>query len=462
MASRLKSLNFRSWLHGKLPSVRYFSRWRSIGLGLSALVAAIAIDVLLFKVTPLSRGLFLTPAVQTATPLAGVAVVSDWKGEPTQVVGRLLSERERQRIGEILGENAVETPSLAPGDPPLIVVHDTSGEMSRKTIVERQRQYRGPYGNGIAVYILRSGEGIITRTPFFTRYRPTATAYEKGLDFLSESVRNREARRVWQSLSPAARQSALAEIGNTLRRETGLDGAELAKRASYWLNAPSDAAFTRMKATSVDGGKTTALWAIGNTCNAVLGNTGTSAQLVSSTNAVQTLKEACLKLNPILQANRDRVMGAVNVELLQWQGSECWTTDAEVRRYNSLVNADRLKIRANRVVPLPNPVYTDAQYETLKLVYLKASLEAGRFPAIATHYWLDGGAIAKIGDHCDPRGLDLMKLYSLIGQALNHSPDTLYGDKPQYGLHPEQGDNVWWSERVLGTPPPPDFASSLE
>jgi hypothetical protein len=450
MISRLKSLNLQVWLRNHLSLSQHPPLWRLIGLGLLALIAAIALDWSLLKLTPFSQAFVPQSTAQTTTPLTEVATFSELKSDPTKTVGRLISDQERQRIKEILGKNAVESSSLAPGDPPLVIIHDTSGEMSRQTILERQKQYRGPYGNGIAVYILRNGEGIITRTPFFSRYRPTATAYEKGVDLLAENVRNQEARRAWRSLSLAARQFALKGIGTVIQKEVNLDGTVLAKRAGYWLNAPSESAFGRIK--GVDGGKTTALWVIGDVCNAVLA--GEKAEFAASTMAVPTLQNACQKLNPIMQANRDRVMGSVNVELLQQQGSECWTTDEGVRLYNSQVAADYLKIRANRVVSLPNPTYTDAQYETLKLVYLKAALEGGRFPAIVTHYWLDQGERTKIGDHCDPRGVDLMKLYSLISQSLDHSPDTLYGSKPQYGVHPEQGDNVWWSEWVMGSPPP--------
>ena len=184
--------------------------------------------------------------------------------------------------------------------------------------------------------------------------------------------------------------------------------------------------------------------------------------MVPSPKYATQLRQTCQRVNPTLQANRTRVGAAVNVELIQQRGSDCFTADIEVRTYNSLDGA--IKIPANRAVPLmlyDGEAYTDGQYEALKTFYLKSVLAAGRFPQMVTHYWLDQGLGKVIGDHCDPRGLNLRKVYSLISDALGHPPGTIYGIQPQYGRNPQKGDNVWWSEAILGSMPrsPEDQAS---
>lgn len=475
--------NFRDWarLHSRLLNkVASLSRGKRLGVAFISFAIALGLHFLLLRLIPIAKTptppqtqRATSPASSPApipTPLASPAnnqaltsplsqaLLTELNSEPGSLIGRSLSEMARLQIQQILQENpSLSSPPL-PGSIPLVIVHDTSGELSRDNLVERQKQYRGPYGNGIAVYILRSGEPIITRSQFFTRYRPTATAYEKGLDLLPEKERNLEARRVWKTINSATRSASLQTIAATLHQQYNINSSALVKRASYWLNSASENAYQALaqRGVAIDGGKTTALWAIANVCEVALGDANAAKPLAQSLNTVPTLQSACQRLDPLLRANRDRVSASVNIELIQRQGSECFTTDSAVRYYNSFVQQDYLRIRSNQVVPLQTserPAYTDQQYETLARLYLKTALLTGRFPAVVTHYALDQAQGQKIGDHCDPRGLNLMRLYRLISQALNHSPATLYGLRPQYGVNPDQGDNVWWSERVLGAMP---------
>lgn len=368
-------------------------------------------------------------------------------------VGKLITVGERETIMELLGESPEKPYTLVVGATPLVILHDTAGEISSETLHSQKQYSRGPLGDGITAYIPREGEAIITRPAFFTPDRPTATAYEKGFDFLNESQRNRSLRTIWLTLDPKTRQAhlrdAIAELDPSFVKFTN--------RAALWLNASSERAFEAWRSRnhrSLDGAKTTAIWAIGNLCKKVLEDEQAAIALVPSPKNASQLRQTCQRVNPTLQANRSRVGAAVNVELIQKRGSDCFTADVEVRTYNSLNGA--VHIPANRAVSLmlyDGEAYTDSQYEALKNFYLKSVLAAGRFPQMVTHYWLDQGGGKAIGDHCDPRGLNLAKVYSLISDALGHSPGTIYGIKPQYGRNPEKGDNVWWSEAILGAMP---------
>jgi hypothetical protein len=480
--------NFRDWTSLRshlLTKVTRLSKKQGLGVAFASFAIAVGLHFLLLDLIPIADRQTFTPKTTPKTtpkpadiaqsvspqPIARSqsnlgtspivhALLTELPSYPNTYAGRSLSDMERLQIQQLLSlrENPATPSAPVPGEIPLVILHDTSGEFSRQTLLERQKQYQGPYGNGVAVYVLRSGEAIMTRPQFFTRYRPTATAYEKGLDLLSEKIRNQEARLIWQSLTPATRNAALRQIGSSLQTQLRISGAALAKRAAYWLNSVSENAYNALaqQGVALDGGKTTALWTIADVCEAALGDATSVTSFASSPEAATQLQSSCQRLDPLLRANRDRVSTSVNIELIQRQGSECFTTDGEVRSYNSLVTQDYLKIRANQVVPLQTserPAYTNPQYKALTLLYLKAALMAGRYPALVTHFALDQAKGQKIGDHCDPRGLDLMRLYRLISQTLNHPPDTLYGLRPQYGINPDQGDNVWWSTRVLGSMP---------
>jgi hypothetical protein len=368
--------------------------------------------------------------------------------DPNSQVGRSLSEEDRYAIAQFLGQ-APTVSAVKLAQTPKFILHDTSGELSDAGVQGKIQQARGPMGNGIAAYVSRNGKVAIARSIFFNQRRPTATVYEKGADILPESVRNREARRVWQATATSLRQIALKDAVAGLN----LDESMLMKRATIWLNSPSEQAFEALK---LDGGKTTGLWTVAQICDRVVADEKNIARMASSPKAEKTLKSVCQKVYPVLSENRNRVATSVHVELIQKRGSECYTTDAQVRSYNQNVS-DSAKIQTNSIIPLQTwerEAYTSEQYEQLTRLYLQSAAQAGQYPEITTHYWLDQGKFGKIGTHCDPRGIDLMRLYQEISFAMGHPSQTLYGIKPQYGLHPEKGDNVWWSEAILSEPPP--------
>lgn len=364
--------------------------------------------------------------------------------------GQPLSEIERQYISQILGQANAPTTPLAFEQMPLFILHDTAGELSRATINDKKSHAIGPLGNGIAAYISREGDAIITRPIFFTPYRPTATVYEKAADILSEKTRDQQVRKVWRLIKLTSKPIAIHEVVN----EINTHQSTLSKRAKIWLDTPSENTFDQLKKhMALDGGKTTALWAVGHICRSALTDYESALTLIKSPNEIQTLKNICQKVNSVLSTSRQRVASSVHIELIQKRGSDCWTTDTQVKQYNAIV-PKASRIPENKVVPLQTSsrqAYTASQYQNLTLLYLQSALQAGYFPKITTHFWLDGGEVGKIGDHCDPRGLNLTYLYQSISEALGDPWETIYGIEPQYGLYPEQGDNVWWSEEVIPT-----------
>jgi hypothetical protein len=217
----------------------------------------------------------------------------------------------------------------------------------------------------------------------------------------------------------------------------------------------SNRAFLRAYARNpraLDGGRTTAIWAIAELCQTVLNNPAQLPQTSAAAADDAPLRSACQQVNPQLQASQQRLASSMNIELVQTEGSDCFVNDADVQAYNRI--ADRAyRIAAGRAVPLETydrPAYTDNQYEGLTQLYLWGAISAGRFPEIVTHFWLDQGQGQVIGTHCDPRGLNLHRLYRNIALVLGHPSQTLYGAPPQYGQNPAQGDNVWWSDSIMG------------
>jgi hypothetical protein len=392
-------------------------------------------------------------SLESSQPFKSVPALYDSPEQASNSkVGRPLSEPERQAIAQILRTNAPATAPLRLEQTPKFILHDTSGELSDDAINNITQQSQGPLGLGIAAFVNRGGKVTLARS-FFDPRRPTATVYEKSADILSETARNQEIRRVWQSTEATLKQAALNQAVAGL----DLNEASLINRAAIWLNSPSEKAFEAMRSrTNLDGGKTTGIWAISNICDNVLMNRDRAVRMASSPQAAKTLQNSCQKLNSVLSESRKRVASSIHVEINQMRGSECYTSNAQVRNYNTQVAASA-KIGANGVVPLQTwerPAYTDAQYQKIALIYLQSALIAGQFPEITTHYWVDQGKFGKIGTHCDPRGFDLTRLYQEISFLLGNPPETRYGIEPRYGLHPEKGDNVWWLEAAMGELPP--------
>ncbi len=358
-------------------------------------------------------------------------------------VGRPLTQEEKERIREILPNAPVNNKFPLFEQLPLFILHDTAGLLAKDTIYHQQKKNNGPFGDGIAAYVARDGEPIVTRAHFFEIRRPTALAYEKALDILPEKERNQQVRHVYQSISELARNEVFAKVAEGLN----INKEPLIKGANIWLNSRSESEFNQMRrnyANQLDGAKSMGLWGMTQVCHDVL----KGKDLAKSPDKKANLTQVCQKVYPALKVGRQRVFTSVNVELVQYTGSHCFITDAQVKQYNNYA-PDYAKVSKDQVVSLKKdgePLYTEAQYDGLTLAYLYAALQAGVFPEITTHFLLDEG----IGNHCDPRGFDLDYFYDKISTQLGHSWGTRYGIIPQYGTDVTRGDNIWWSDLILG------------
>ncbi|MEB3228152.1 MAG: hypothetical protein VKJ27_07190 [Synechocystis sp.] len=446
---------------------RLWQRWadqpklsvtRLLGVAGLTLVSLVGLDLLCAPLTPLSHPLLLSaffPPESTDADLSRPLTAEELDAliDPNAPpVGRRVTMKERQKILALLGQPPDFVGGFVPGpENPLIILHDTAAELSRAELENRPKYTETPLGDGIAAYVPREGPLIFTRTVLFTPYRPTAAAYEKALDFATETERDQRLRQVWQVSHPTYRQQAIQRVVDQLDQPP----SDLVNRAALWFKVGSNRAFMREYARNprgLDGGRTTAIWAIAALCQQVLTDSSQLAQAAASPTSQPQLKQACDQVNPQLQASQNRLASSMNIELVQKEGSDCFISDADVQAYNRIADPAH-KIAKGRAVPLETysrPAYTDSQYDALVQLYLWGAIYAGRFPELVTHFWLDQGNGKVIGTHCDPRGLNLNRLYREIAIVLGHPTETQYGATPQYGRNPAQGDNVWWSNTIMG------------
>ncbi len=340
-----------------------------------------------------------------------------------------------------------------------MILHDTAGMLSREGLESRPQYKQSPLGDGIAAYVPREGQPIFTRPVLFTPYRPTATAFERAFDLGSEQRRNQRLRQVWRLSNENAKTQALKAVIDSLDDPP----ADLNQRAKTWFNIGSDRAFAAQFARSprtLDGGKSTAIWVIANLCQTLMDNPD-QLNVAALSGKAEQLHQVCKTVNPQLQTSKNRLARSMNVELVQKEGSDCFVSTAQVQAYNRIAD-DAHQIAGEQVTPLAiygQDAYSDSQYDALTQLYLWAALYAGRYPKLVTHYWLDQGNGQTIGSHCDPRGLDLNRVYRQIASVFNHPGDSVYGIVPQYGRNPEQGDNVWWADNIMGGSAPTRSAS---
>lgn len=340
--------------------------------------------------------------------------VSDetWRaiGGVSDNVGKTLSEQEKKRISELTKEAVPRGALVAFAEGPRFVLHDTASLIGPKRLEELKKLGRGPLGEAAAAYVPVSGEATIARPDFFEAKRPTASEYEKASEIISQTVREKAFREVWQATKSSEHQPALdrALAGLNL---TEKEIEKEQKEAKSQLNASSGKIFT------------TASWAVSEICKKVASSGASSVAASSKTEA--QLKNACATLKPYYQARQSRVSSEVNIEIIQQAGSNCMTT--------------------GKIVPLPKPAYTEDQYKSLANLYLRAALQAGRYPEITTHFWVD----RDLRGHCDPRCFDLIHLYDLIAGALGHGKGSTYGLKPIYGTV-WGAANIWWNGTACG------------
>lgn len=177
---------------------------------------------------------------------------------------------------------------------------------------------------------------------------------------------------------------------------------------------------------------TTASLAVEEVCNRI--RAGKVKEIAASEEAEKFLESECGKghvLAELFRMRKERVQSSTNIEISLEKGSD---TDTRHRPPKPL-----------------KAVYSEEQYESVKKLYLQAALQAGVYPEITTHFWVDKDFT---GGHADPRCFNLKHLYEIISATLGHSKGSVYGIYPiNYGT--TSGTyNVWWNDIVCHGPPP--------
>lgn len=318
---------------------------------------------------------------------------------------------------------------------PTFVLHDTAASSSAQRLQELQGLGRRSSGEGAAAYVPRDAPPVLAHPSLFSQRRPAATQYERIEDKLKQPDREKSYGRVWKATNPTYREAALDAV-LAAQGSSPKEAKDLRKEAIAQLNAGS-------------GVRSAGAWAVEDICDVVallssLPLVDAAVFLAASPVTLADLEAACQDLSPVHKARKDRISSSTNVEMVQPRGSDCWTTDAQVRAFNNKQVKPEKRIPGDALVPLPTPPYSDNQYQGVKRLYLQAALVAGQFPQITTHFKID----KKIGDHCDPRCFNLGHLYDLIRTALSHPEGAIYGVIPNYDRG--EGQNVWWVDRVCG------------
>ena len=366
---------------------------------------------------------------------------------PKNHAGDKLEPTEITAIAKMPGVGGAATSDVTGKlDSRRFVLHDTaSGSLTEAQITEQDKTERkakpaqkGPLGVGYSL-VRRPGFIEMNRKSMFEQWRPTATEWEKGEKEMDIKKRVILMRQVSTALDPAQRTEAI----NFQMSKFGLSQAELKTDgqnpateldpASKCVPAEKDPCIRTLGGWTIEYVCNTKAWnqpakpaaeaakgAAGAGAGAGSAKTSTAADDAKAKAAAEekaktakAAEAACTELGPIFKLRAERVASTTNVEIRQVGDS----------------------------APLPKPPYTEGQYESVKNLYLKAALEAGAFPEITTHFWVDRA----LRGHNDPRCFDMHKLYKLISDAMGHNSGDRYGDEPKYG--PKWVEhNVWWGK----------------
>jgi Domain of unknown function (DUF4157) len=368
-------------------------------------------------------------------------------GDAVNKVNQSLSEDDKKRIVTKTKAAAPTGPVASFANGTRFVLHDTGKKQKtvtaeKKRIAEHQRNERGPLDDAAAAWVTSAGDPFIARPQFFDARRPTATEFEKRADLLSVADREKAFQKVWNASQPKQQTDALdrALAGLVLVPKTGESKKDIVKRAiTERTLTPDEAAGEQSKAstelnTPVPAKRkkpdplihTTAAWTIAELC-AIGATAGVKA--VANPGQEKDFTDGCAALKAYFDARDPRLGSMTNVEILAEEGSDCRTTGKGLK---------------------PFPPYDPAVFQGVTSLFLQAALQAGSYPEITTHFWVDRTA----GDHCDPRCFDLNGLYAVIASTMGHGKGSTYGLKPSYGV--TQGvHNVWWLPTVCGGSPPP-------
>lgn len=358
-----------------------------------------------------------TPTSPSPKPPTTPAPTATPPAFPTNHTGRLLTTGERDKIIAYLRRRNISplANSTAPTEPRFIL-HDTSIVMP-PNLLERERQLgRGPLGLGVNVFLPRNSAEVIARPNFYEFRRPTTTEFEKASDIMVLSDRERLLRQVWQATNSDARRQGLdATLANL-----GLSSSEITKEqgeASRKLSAASGRIYT------------SGTWTVESICDRY--NRG-DRFIAASAALENSLRSACGSLNNYFTVRNSRVRSSVAAEIIQ--------VGVRSKRGNQNTCAAN---NAN-IATLPNPPYSEIQYDRTLALYFRSALAAGKFPQMTTHFALD---TFDPDAHCDPRCFNLTKLYQKSASVMGHARGSTYGIKPSYGTRLGT-NNIWWNDRI--------------
>ncbi len=351
------------------------------------------------------------------SPTAKPSTTPSSPGFAINYTGRALTPSDRDKILAYLRSHNISPSanSNSPADPRLIL-HDTSVIMP-PNILDRERQFgRGPLGLGVNAFLPRDSAVIMARPNFYEFRRPTTTEFEKASDIMVLSDRERLLRQVWQATSSDARRQGL----DTALANLGLSSSEIAREqreASDKLSASSGRIYT------------TGTWTVESICDRYQRG---QRSIAASADREPSLRNACGTLSKYFTVRNSRIRSSVAAEILQ----------VGVSSENG--NQNTCDANNSNIATLPNPPYSENQYDRALALYLRAALAAGKFPQMTTHFALDTFAPDA---HCDPRCFNLTKLYQKSASVMGHAQGSTYGIKPSYGNRLGT-NNIWWNDRI--------------
>ncbi len=334
----------------------------------------------------------------------------------TNNANRVFSPGERDRIAAYLqSQNVNSSPAVNNLADPRFILHDTSFIMSPSLLDRERRSGRGPLGLGVNAYLPGQDATVVARPNFYELRRPTTTEFEKASDILDRQDREQLLRQAWKSTTDVARRQAL----DTALANLDLSPAEIATEKA--------GAIEKLSATS---GRifTTATWAVEGICNRY--NNGDRS--VAALSQENSLSRSCTPLGDYFNIRNSRVKSSVAVEIIQ------------VGARSARGSQNTCSASNPNIAELPNPPYSDHQYNSATSLYLRAALASGKFPQATTHFALD---TFDPEAHCDPRCFNLTKLYNSIASVMGHPSGSTYGITPSYGTKGGT-NNIWWDNNI--------------
>jgi hypothetical protein len=353
-----------------------------------------------------------------------------------------LSEADKAAITQATGATAPPGTLTFSKEGPRFVLHDTATTYGAPPteashLSRLKAEGSTPVGEGAAAYVTAAGAPFQAHSAFYNAQRATATEFERGNDLMDLKTRETNIQLIWSLTDPAEQTKAIAAylalFPSLTSKEKAAETAKATKNLDSSQTTPNGTSATVF---------TTAGGAVSKICDSVAAR---GAAAIAVAGKETALDAACKVMRPVFAARSTRVAESTNVEIVADKGTDCDATAAAA----------------------PFSAYAPAAYDAVANLYLKAALEAGQFPEITTHYFLDSitpagspGAVTKSQNRCDPRCFDLDLLYSKIAAILGHGKGSSYGIPAIYGTT-WGTSTVWWPQQVCGTgrgtpaPPPP-------